>query len=63
MKNGKQFRGDDWTKWIFGSPDRFEDAEDHAPLGWQPVFSPAMLQAIEKAETLLENQRKARRAK
>lgn len=63
MKNGKAFRGDDWTKWIFESPDKFEDAENHAPLNWQPTLGPAMLAAIDKAETLLENQRKARRAK
>ena len=61
MKNRKQFRGDDWTLWIFESPDKFEDAENHAPLDWQPTLGPKMLTAIETAEALLERQRQAKK--
>jgi hypothetical protein len=62
-KNGTTERMDDWEKWIFHSSGKFEDFCCRAPRDWQPTLGPKMLAAIETAETLLENQRKARRAK
>jgi hypothetical protein len=49
-KNGRLIRYDDWEQSIYGSCGKFERFCNLAPVDWEPVLSPRLMDAIRVAE-------------